>query len=79
MSVNVITAATLIEVGEAGPERVRVDKLNGSFGGGSGGTTIQVMVPIYNDGLTQTELMKTIGRKAQKEDFRRRGRIAGTR
>jgi hypothetical protein len=72
---SVFTRRTLLEVGEAGPERVQVSKLGGSYGSaGMGGTTIQIMAPIYTTGLTHNRLMQDIVKEAERENFRRRGR-----
>jgi hypothetical protein len=72
---NIFTRRTLLEVGEAGPERVRVDKLGGSYGhAGVGSTTINIQAPIYTTGLTHNRLMQDLVKEAERENFRRRGR-----
>jgi hypothetical protein len=41
---SIFTRRTLLEVGEAGPERVQVSKLGGSYGDGGGGITTNINI-----------------------------------
>ncbi|WP_191061213.1 hypothetical protein [Geminicoccus harenae] len=66
-------------MGEAGPERVQVSKLGGSYGGGGGGitTNINIQGPMVASGLTMNQFSRDLVANVERETFRRRGRRAG--
>ncbi len=76
---GIFSRRTLLEVGEAGPERVQVSKLGGSYGGGGGGitTNINIQGPMVASGLTMNQFSRDLVANVERETFRRRGRRAG--
>jgi len=67
---QIVTRPTMIRVGEAGAERIRVTPLNGSAVGGSGGMVVQVQGPLVLNDIGMTQFTRSMMRVIQRESGR---------
>ncbi|WP_159718752.1 hypothetical protein [Geminicoccus flavidas] len=74
----IFSKRTILEVGEAGLERVTAQKLGGSYGGRSGGGSVHMHFhgPVATSGLTMNQFSQDLVANVERETFRRRGRRA---